>query len=145
MSQEFMRWLGANKIQLQVMEFHKAFDLVVNETPTIVDEKTKQFRKNLIDEEVAELYEAMDKEDLVGIADGLADLLYVVYGMAVSYGINMEPISNEVHRSNMTKVGGHKREDGKWIKPATYEPAQIEPLLREQHATDFGSFEDVID
>ena len=54
----------------------------------------------------------------------MADLLYVVYGTAVSYGIDMDPVFREVHRSNMSKVGGYKRDDGKWVKPATYSPAR---------------------
>jgi len=32
----------------------------------------------------------------------------------------------------MSKVGGYKREDGKWVKPATYSRARIEPILAEQ-------------
>jgi hypothetical protein len=32
----------------------------------------------------------------------------------------------------MSKVGGYKREDGKWVKPATYSPARIEPIVAEQ-------------
>src|SRR2546429_6004229 len=40
-----------------------------------------------------------------------SDLLYVVYGTAVSYGIDMNPVFREVHRSNMSKVGGYKRGD----------------------------------
>jgi predicted HAD superfamily Cof-like phosphohydrolase len=70
--------------------------------------------------------------DLAAVAKEMADLLYVVYGTAVSYGIDMDPVFREVHRSNMSKVGGYKREDGKWVKPATYSPARIEPILVEQ-------------
>jgi predicted HAD superfamily Cof-like phosphohydrolase len=68
------------------------------------------------------------------VAKELADLLYVVYGTAVAYGMMMEPVFREVHRSNLSKVGGHKRADGKWVKPPTYSPAQIEPLLAAQSA-----------
>jgi len=67
--------------------------------------------------------------DTVAVAKELADLLYVVYGTAVSCGIDMEPVFREVHRSNMSKVGGHKREDGKWVKPSTYSPARLELIL----------------
>ena len=55
--------------------------------------------------------------------------MYVVYGTAISYGIDMEPVFKEVQRSNMSKVGGYKREDGKWVKPPTYSPADIAPIL----------------
>ncbi|MEC4688424.1 MAG: hypothetical protein VST64_08985, partial [Nitrospirota bacterium] len=66
------------------------------------------------------------------VAKELADLLYVVYGAAVSCGIDMEPVFQEVHRSNMSKLGGYKRADGKWVKPPTYSPASIQPILQAQ-------------
>jgi len=66
------------------------------------------------------------------VAKELADLLYVVYGTAVSYGLDMDPVFREVHRSNLSKVGGYKREDGKWVKPPTYSPADVKPLLARQ-------------
>ncbi len=70
--------------------------------------------------------------NLAALAKEMADLLYVVYGTAVSYGIDMDPVFREVHRSNLSKVGGYKRADGKWVKPPTYSPADIEPLLAMQ-------------
>lgn len=62
-------------------------------------------------------------------ADALGDLLYVVFGAAVTFGIDMGPIFDEIHRSNMTKIGGPVRPDGKRLKPATYEPPNLKPLL----------------
>jgi predicted HAD superfamily Cof-like phosphohydrolase len=115
-----------------VQEFHEQFDIHVSPTPSVPDEPTKILRKRLIQEEFEELQEAMDEKDLPSIAKELADLLYVVYGTAVSLGIDMEPIFKEVHRSNMSKVGGYKREDGKWVKPATYSPATLDRILEDQ-------------
>ncbi|HEU4682966.1 MAG TPA: MazG nucleotide pyrophosphohydrolase domain-containing protein [Nitrospira sp.] len=120
--------------QRMVEHFHRMFDILINERPTPLDERTKALRVRLIQEEFEELKEAMDRGHLPSVAKELADLLYVVYGTAVSYGIDMEPVFREVHRSNLSKVGGHKREDGKWIKPATYSPADIAPILGEQGA-----------
>jgi predicted HAD superfamily Cof-like phosphohydrolase len=118
--------------QAMVDDFHRTFDIVVNPAPTVVDARTRELRVKLIQEEFDELREALAAEDLSSIAKEMADLLYVVYGTAVSYGIDMDPVFREVHRSNMSKVGGYKREDGKWVKPATYSPAHIEPILAEQ-------------
>ena len=115
--------------QKMVLEFHKEFDIHIAETPSIPDEKTQALRVRLIQEEFDELKEAFERNDLPHIAKELADLLYVVYGTAISYGIDMEPVFQEVQRSNMSKVGGYKRKDGKWVKPATYSPANIEPIL----------------
>ena len=117
-----------------VEAFHRMFEIVTHQLPTIVDAQTRALRVRLIQEEFDELKEALAKNDLSSIAKEMADLLYVVYGTAVSYGIDMEPVFREVHRSNMSKVGGYKREDGKWVKPVSYSPAAIEPILVEQAA-----------
>jgi predicted HAD superfamily Cof-like phosphohydrolase len=118
--------------QAMVEAFHRTFDIVVNSAPTVVDVRTRELRVKLIQEEFDELKEAFAAEDLSSIAKEMADLLYVVYGTAVSYGIDMNPVFREVHRSNMSKVGGYKRGDGKWVKPAMYSPARIEPIVAEQ-------------
>jgi predicted HAD superfamily Cof-like phosphohydrolase len=118
--------------QSMVEAFHRAFDILVHPSPTVVDERTRELRIKLIQEEFEELKEALAQGDLESISKEMADLLYVVYGTAVSYGIDMDPVFREVHRSNMSKVGGYKREDGKWVKPTTYSPACIEPILAEQ-------------
>lgn len=118
--------------QAMVAEFHRKFDITLRDAPAVPDDATRELRVRLIDEEFGELKEALAKQDLIGIAKELADLLYVVYGTAVSYGIEMGPVFQEVHRSNLSKVGGYKRADGKWVKPPTYSPAQLEPILAEQ-------------
>ena len=121
--------------QSMVAEFHRKFDILVQEHPTIPGGPTQELRVRLIQEEFDELKEALAREDLVAIAKEMADLLYVVYGTAVSYGIDMKPVFEEVHRSNLSKVGGFKRADGKWVKPPTYSPASVQPLLDAQGGT----------
>lgn len=118
--------------QAMVEEFHRKFEIAVSPIPTIPEEATHHLRVRLIQEEFDELKDAMAGKDLAGIAKELADLLYVVYGTAVSYGVDMDPVFQEVHRSNLSKVGGYKRADGKWVKPPTYSPAQVAPLIAAQ-------------
>ena len=115
-----------------VQEFHEQFDIRVAPTPSTPDVPTQTLRNRLIQEEFEELQEAMQDKDLSAMAKELADLLYVVYGTAVSLGIDMEPVFKEVHRSNMSKVGGYKREDGKWVKPSTYSPASLDTIISTQ-------------
>jgi predicted HAD superfamily Cof-like phosphohydrolase len=131
--------------QSMVEEFHRVFDILIQRAPGAIDERTRVLRERLIHEEFEELKEAMGTQDLSAIAKELADLLYVVYGTAVSYGIDMEPVFREVHRSNMSKVGGHKREDGKWVKPATYSPARIEPIVADQRKRLETTVKDVLE
>lgn len=120
--------------QAMVEEFHRKFEIAISDRPSLPEDATRQLRVRLIQEEFEELQEAMAAQDLPGVAKELADLLYVVYGTAVSYGMDMDPVFREVHRSNLSKVGGHKRADGKWVKPPTYSPAQVAPLLAAQSA-----------
>jgi predicted HAD superfamily Cof-like phosphohydrolase len=124
-----------NDAQRMVQEFHEQFEIHVSPTPSTLNEPTQTLRCRLIQEEFDELQEAMQEKDLPAIAKELADLLYVVYGTAVSLGIDMEPVFQEVHRSNMSKVGGYKREDGKWVKPPTYSPASLDKILEAQTIT----------
>jgi len=121
-----------NDAQKMVQEFHEQFDIHISTTPSIPDDATQILRNRLIQEEFEEFQEAMQSKDLSAMAKELADLLYVVYGTAVSLGIDMEPVFKEVHRSNMSKVGGYKREDGKWVKPPTYSPASLESIIQTQ-------------
>ena len=118
--------------QAMVETFHRKFEIVVQPVPTDVSEETKHLRARLIQEEFDELKEAMASGSLAAVAKEMADLLYVTYGTAVSYGIDMEPVFQEVHRSNLSKVGGYKRADGKWVKPPTYSPADITSILEGQ-------------
>ncbi len=118
--------------QAMVEAFHRQFDILTQDRPAVPPAETKELRLRLIEEEFDELKGAMAQDDLTAVAKEMADLLYVVYGTAVSYGIDMQPVFAEVHRSNMSKVGGYKRADGKWIKPPTYSPAALQPILDSQ-------------
>lgn len=122
-----------NKEQELVKEFHVVFGLAVSDFPRIPDDKDIELWKTLIKEEFEEFVRASDEKDLVGVADAIGDLLYVVYGASIIYGIDSSLIFNEVHRSNMSKVGTdgvvRRKDDGKIIKPITYSKADIESIL----------------
>ena len=126
--------------QQQVRDWMKKAGQVTNEHPTIPEMTLSVFRLSLIQEEVEELAEALSKESLVQAADAMADILYVVLGTSVSLGIDLEPVFQEIHRSNMTKLvkdgnGNHtltKRPDGKVLKPSTYEPPNLSPIIQAQ-------------
>ena len=108
------------------------FNQQVRLTPTPLSVEESETRNRLIQEEVNELVMAFYKRDIYEIADALADLLYVVYGTCNSCGIDINPIFEEVHRSNMTKVGGTINEYGKLIKPETYSPPNLIDLIDNQ-------------
>lgn len=92
-------------------------------------------RKKLIMEEAQETCEAIDNDDLVEAIDGICDLIYVAIGAAITFGIHdLEPFFDEVHRSNMAKVGGVQDGDGKILKPEGWQPPRIAELLEELRA-----------
>ena len=119
----------------KVKEFMEAFGQEVKESPELADHKTACLRLKLILEEFEELGDAQAEGHLVGIADALSDLLYVVYGTAHTFGIPIDKCFEEVHNSNMSKrsVDGNPifRDDGKVLKgPNFYEP-NLKGILNE--------------
>ena len=121
-----------NAEQQMVAEFHTGGCAYSQSAPAIPPAEIADFRLEFIAEELAELREAVANNDLVKVADGLGDLLYVVYGAGLAFGIDLEPVFTEIHRSNMTKLGGPVRDDGKLLKPVWYEPPQLGPVLAAQ-------------
>lgn len=101
-----------------------------------LDPALARLRVELIREEAAELATAAVAGDIVAVADALADVVYVAYGAAVTYGIDLDAVLLEVHRSNMTKVSarGHalRRADGKVLKSARFERPNVARVLAEQ-------------
>jgi len=78
----------------------------------------------MIKEELEELTEAMQKKDLLEVADALTDILYVTYGAGHAFGINLDACFNEVQNSNMSKLGKDGKpiynESGKVMKGPNY-------------------------
>ena len=155
-----------NPMQTAVEAFMIACEQEVKRRPDLPDDQVRMLRIRLMVEELLgssksdidnfnysspyfqfvrgrsdELVKSMMVDDLVGVADGLADLLYVVFGTAAAYGINIQEVFDEVHRSNMSKTVWNeeigkfaviKNEAGKVMKPDTFSPARIEPILESQ-------------
>lgn len=117
-----------------VVEFQKAFGQLVSDKPEFPDSKTRILRMRLLSEEFVEYNTAEIGDNFIEVADALADLIYIACGTAASYGIPLNAIFEEVHRSNMAKlVDGKplKREDGKIIKPEGWKPPDIEKIIKE--------------
>ena len=117
-----------------VVEFQKAFGQLVSDKPEFPDSKTRILRMRLLSEEFVEYNTAEHDNNFIEVADALAELIYIACGTAASYGIPLNAIFEEVHRSNMAKlVDGKplKREDGKIIKPEGWKPPDIEKIIKE--------------
>lgn len=119
------------KDQRQVHEFHKRFNCTTSASPQLKSYRVLNLRASLMMEELSEFMAAARNFDLVGMADALGDLVYVVHGTALSLGIDLEPVVEEIHRSNMTK-SRQKDEGGKIQKGPGYTPPDIAGVLKRQ-------------
>ena len=100
-----------------------------------------KMRTKLIEEETKEAVQETLWEDALGnpqidkaeLTKELADLLYVTYGMAVTFGLPIDEVFERVHRSNMSKLGDDGkplyRDDGKVLKGPNYQPPKLDDLF----------------
>lgn len=81
----------------KVTEFNNSFDVFIN--PNLhtlklneqnIDPKLIKLKCDLIIEEIKELKDSIDDNDFVEYVDALSDILYVVYGAGLSFGINLD-------------------------------------------------------
>ena len=91
--------------------FMKTFGQDVKQSSSFSSDKINALRVSLIKEELDELIEAINKKDLIEVADALTDILYVTYGAGHAFGINLDDCFEEVQNSNMSKLD----KDGKPI------------------------------
>lgn len=138
-----------------VRRFHHVYGLPVQTDGASLQRESLDMRMSLIAEEFSELVGAVygqaaraeiessyrravaaddGTRDTVETADALADLIYVIYGMALETGIDLPSVLAEVQRSNMSKLGADGkpvyREDGKVLKGPDYFPPNVEAVLR---------------
>jgi len=116
-----------------VLEFHKIYDLTIGERPELPPYEVRAMRRALIFEELIEYIDAEESDDIVAIADALADMVYVCIGAAITYGIPFDAVFKEVQRSNMSKLDEHGmpiyRDDGKVMKGPNFTEPNIRSIL----------------
>lgn len=141
--------------QTLVAQFHEIYEMpnrVQEGGRPSLDTDRLEMRMSLIKEEFAELCGAVygpdaqkqviescdnlpdqHERDIVETADALADLTYVIYGMALECGIDLDAVLAEVHRSNRSKLmpdgSVKRRSDGKILKGPNFTPPDIAGTL----------------
>ena len=125
-----------------VREFHRAMGHPIDREP---DASIIRLRRILIREETDELSEELSRaaeqlasrgklDDAIkeNILKEMADLQYVLSGLAVAFGLPIESAFNRVHKSNMSKLGPNGlplyRSDGKIQKGENYQPPDMKGL-----------------
>ena len=118
----------------KVREFHEIFLHPVADKPTTTVNEVLRYK--LMSEENLEYLEAATNKDLVGIADALGDQLYILCGTILAHGMQnlIVDVFNEIHNSNMTKLGADGkpvyREDGKITKGPFYKKPEINQFFK---------------
>ena len=136
-----------------VRDFHRMVGEPPLAAPVVPDARVLGLRRALIAEEYREVLEVFERilatrggEDanpasLAPLAHELADLLYVTYGSMIACGVDPDQVFAEVHRANMHKASGPKREDGKQMKPPDWKPADVQAVLAAQRQRGGASVE----
>ena len=98
-----------------VAAFHRLFRCPVVMKPANPSADRCQLRVSLLEEEVQELADAIKDNDLVEVADALADIQYVLSGAVLEFGMGsiFQTLFDEVQRSNMSKACGTMEEAGR--------------------------------
>lgn len=147
--------ISGNDPEKLVRKFHEVYGLPIVDCPDVNRERV-HMRMALIAEEFGELVRAIygleaekiiktavekavacddSSRDTVEAADALADIIYVIYGMALEMGIPIAKILEQVQASNLSKLGidGKPiyREDGKVIKGPSFFPPNVRGVIKE--------------
>tara|TARA_A200000113_G_C8655301_1_gene287228 strand:+ start:125 stop:496 length:372 start_codon:yes stop_codon:yes gene_type:complete len=114
--------------------FMKTFGQEVKVKSGFSSEKINKLRIDLIEEELEELKEAINKKDLNETIDALTDILYVTYGAGHAFGVNLDKCFEEVQSSNMSKLGKDGKpifnEKGKVMKGPNYFKPDLNQFLK---------------
>ena len=114
--------------------FMKTFGQEVKTKTSFSSDKINKLRVDLIEEEVEELKEAIEKKDLKETIDALTDILYVTYGAGHAFGVNLDKCFEEVQNSNMSKLGEDGKpifnENGKVMKGPNYFKPNLNQFLK---------------
>ena len=119
----------------KVREFHEKMELAIDQP---FSKELLELRMRLIFEEVQELAEVgldlegnLDQQErhvmMQDLLKEMCDVVYVIKGTAVSFGLDFDKAYEFVHKSNMSKFPFTKDENGKVLKGKHYKP----PILEE--------------
>ena len=116
-----------------VRKFMEIFGQEIKEKASFPEDKIASLRYELIEEELGELKDAIEKKDIKEVADALTDILYVTYGAGHAFGINLDKCFLEVQNSNMSKLGSDGKpiynDKGKVMKGPKYFKPDLEKFL----------------
>ena len=112
----------------------QTFGQEVKNNAEFPNEKIVKLRYELIKEELEELNQAINDKNIKEVADALTDILYVTYGAGTAFGIDLDKCFDEVHQSNMSKLGSDGKpiynEIGKVMKGPNYFKPDLNKFIK---------------
>lgn len=116
-----------------VLEFHRKFAPDrIGTTPGPCPAEQEQLVNRLVLEEWDELCLADGPRDMPATVDATIDLIYVLLGRLITFGVDARPAWDAVQVANMAKVGGGRREDNKVMKPPGWVAPDVAAILAGQ-------------
>ena len=126
-----------DKKQRDVGIFLRQMGHVVPDMPEL-PQADPLFRKRLalMDEELAEIYQAVYQQDLAQIGGEICDLIYAAYAFAEACGLDLDPFWKRIQDANMEK---EPNPNGKPIKGADWKRPDLRAALKECKEKNDGS------
>lgn len=124
-----------------VAEFHRAFGVPVEGSPTMPNKDVQKLRYDLALEELNEFKDACEKGDIIEVFDALVDQLYILFGTAHSFGLSDALYAGfeEVHKSNMSKLTAEgkvlRHPNGKIAKSENFVKPDLNEVLKTIYAS----------
>jgi predicted HAD superfamily Cof-like phosphohydrolase len=120
------------RLKLITEELEELTDAILNPESEIAINIKQSY--DLLNTEINIITDEDLKLDIIEIADALGDINYVVNGAAHAFNINLDCVTEEIHRSNMSKLGEdgkpiYRTEDGKILKGPNYFKPNIKEIL----------------
>lgn len=122
---EFMEAMGQGlNLPFSSGDIDLRMDLLEEECEEVRDEVMDRDRLGYL------ILKNNDEIDRKALTKELADVLYVTYGFGLTFGLPLQEVFEEVHRSNMSKLGDDGkpiyREDGKVLKGPNYKAPNLD-------------------
>jgi len=122
---------GGNLWTTFVRDFHQKYDQPIAVIPGRPTVDIEIFRQTLLRQEYRELNDAIERGDLEQIFGEILDMIYVLIGTALVYGLPLHQGMIAVHNANMRKQRAMGDSNTtKPIKPPGWVPPNLREILK---------------
>jgi predicted HAD superfamily Cof-like phosphohydrolase len=129
-----------------VRDFHIAFGQLVAEAPALPTEAIRSLRCKLLAEEKQEFVVAEEAHDFIEVADALADMVYIINGTLVSYGLRAKEDFRTLLSNSIDRPGFPSGHGGADIRSSLVEKVltHFQSYLAAEAADDLGAISEAL-